>query len=767
MAGITLEQGKQIYKSGQPMTALHLIMNGKVEAQYPGGSYLLGKGDVIGICELNSEIHFLGYQAAEETTILTYPADNLDALEDLLQKHPDVARLFLLSLFRQITKLLGECAVYELKCTDLYQNMEEDYKTYRALCERYRIQPRVLEGIEDISAYLGEDVPDVWLNGYYAGFQHLYASEAAKYLTQEPGISIGMLRKGALDFRKTYSVLDEQARYRAQIIDFYFHTSGNDLFDLYTSLFYRIGQGNEDSVLLLKRINRMLKEFERDSSLSEEQLATRINSFKTNLAHLGSSAASDKSASDTDDKTILSRLAGSMNTILEFAGYDLDMGNSLRELIHTYKALEDKSSTDDSASRLRKKLTESFYTLYPIVFERAVQLSRNDIPVPVRMFLYFGYIDEELAGAENCDSLYRLAENMTDSGDFGVYTFYDWLCAIYNGKKSPSRNEFDEDYTDHIHKQKASGNISAAEADALENNPMSRVNYELKNLFPSVNKVTYGRITTFCPFFSADNVLKDLNDSFVDASKASKGLSMIRSIDYSAFYRESLDYNNMEIMGKEIIHLEFLPDIVLMPNVGIRGVMWQEIEGKKRNSPGRMFFSIFHMEDFNTTLVRLTGEFRWEMCKRIQGSRWNDISDSSLTSEYFDYIQFYRKNYDLSADAKERIKNSLQKAKNSFKEMFVRDYVIWVLFEGSGSPRLNKVARKILFTYCPFPAAINKTLAQNPLFAELLEHRRIVTGQKLHHWDVFSQKLRNAGTTVPETVTQERAFLEGTVNNPS
>ena len=99
--------------------------------------------------------------------------------------------------------------------------------------------------------------------------------------------------------------------------------------------------------------------------------------------------------------------------------------------------------------------------------------------------------------------------------------------------------------------------------------------------------------------------------------------------------------------------------------------------------------------------------------------------------------------------------------------MFVRDYVIWVLFEVSGSPRLNKVARKILFTYCPFPAAINKTLAQNPLFAELLEHRRIVTGQKLHHWDVFSQKLRNAGTTVPETVAQERAFLEGTVNNPS
>ena len=40
MAGIMLEKGKQIYKIGQPMTALHLIMNGKVKVQYPGGSYL-------------------------------------------------------------------------------------------------------------------------------------------------------------------------------------------------------------------------------------------------------------------------------------------------------------------------------------------------------------------------------------------------------------------------------------------------------------------------------------------------------------------------------------------------------------------------------------------------------------------------------------------------------------------------------------------------------------------------------------------------------
>ncbi|MGN0166495.1 MAG: Crp/Fnr family transcriptional regulator [Acetatifactor sp.] len=761
MAGITLEKGKQIYKAGQPMTALHLITKGKIQAEYPGGSYQLGKGDVVGICEICSEVHFLGYTTLEESVILTYPVNNMDALDDLLQKHPDVARLFLLSLFRQITTLLEQSSISEMKCASLHQNLLEDYQNYNALCTRYRIQPRILDGLDDAAAYLGDESPDIWLNTYYMGLQHLYSVEISKYLVQEPGVSLGMLRKGSLDFRKTYTVLDEQYHYRAQVADFYFNQTGNDLFDLYTSLYYRLGQNGEDAKALYTDISRMIRDFEKDSSLTAEQFSARVSSFQSNMERISTPEKAESREQDAAGKAILSELAGSMNTILEYAGCDPDTGAEIRQHVNAYKALEDKNSTDDSVNKLRRQLTEEFYTLYPILFERAVDTPY--IPIPVRMFLYFGYLDEELAGAENCVILYNLVCGMQDTGKFGVYTFFDWLSAIFNGEKNPSRNEFDEDYVDYIHKQKASGNISASEAEAMERDPMSRVTYELRNMFPSVNKITYGRITTFCPLFTADNVLKDLNASYVDVSKISKALEMIRSIDYSAFYRESLDYENIDVMGKETIHLECLPDVILMPNVGIRGVMWQEIEGKKRNTPGRMVFSIFHMEDINTTMVRLTGEFRWEMCKRIQGSRWNDVSERSLTSEYFDYIQFYRKNHDLSADAKERIKNSLQKAKNSFKEMFVRDYVQWVLFEGNGSPRLNRVARKIMFTYCPFPASLNATLAQNPLFSELLDHQRIVTGQKLHHIDVLIQKFRNSGISVPETLTTERAFIEGKI----
>jgi hypothetical protein len=208
------------------------------------------------------------------------------------------------------------------------------------------------------------------------------------------------------------------------------------------------------------------------------------------------------------------------------------------------------------------------------------------------------------------------------------------------------------------------------------------------------------------------------------------------------------------------LHYEYLPDIILMPNAGIRGVMWQEIEGKKRNSPARMCFSIFHMEDINTSFLRMTGEFRWELCKRIQGGRWNDVSERSLTSEYFDYIQFYKKNHDLSSEAKERVRTALLQAKNSFKEMFVRDYMQWIMFEGNGSPRLNKIARRIFFTYCPFSAEICAKLDQNPLYADLLSQHRIHNAQKRHQIDMLYQKLRNSNAPIPDTLERERSFYD-------
>lgn len=760
MPGITIEKSKTICKCEQPMTTLYLITQGRVKVRCPGGSYQIGIGDVAGICEICSEVHYLEYTALEDTTLMPYPLTGMDALEDLLLKRPSIAKLFILSLFRQFNAMLEQSSLSEVNSAELYRKLRADLDLYTNLCSQNKIPTRIPAEMEEIEAYL-EETPDEWLNKYYFSLQRVYGGENSQILLQEPGLSLGILRKGSLDLFKTYRVLDAQSQYRSTIVNCYFNPSGDDMFDTMTKLYYRLCQAGQDSGKLYESIEQMLQLPEQYDIPQESQAIPRVTAFRKKVEVLAT-PGTETGAKDSSDTDILSLLEGSLETILDFAGLDRENEVSFREHVAQYKAASDKTSTDDAYTRLRRTLTDEFYLLYSEVFERS--LSVPELPAPVRMFLYFGYVDEQLAGSDNSVILYRLACYMNAPGQSGVYTFYDWLMSIYNGEKNPSRSELDEDFDDFIHQQKRKGNLSAAEIAALENNTLEKVRYELRNLFPSANKVTFGRVTAFCPLFTAENVLKDLMGSFITPDRISSALTMLKGIDFSAFHRETIDYEASQIMNREAIHVEYLPDIILMPNAGIRGSLWQEIEGRKRNSPSRMVLPVFYMEDLDTAMVRMTGEFRWEMCKRIQSGRWNDVSEPSLTSEYFDYIQFYKKNSELSKDAKEKLQNSLTRAKNSFREMFVRDYITWILYEGNGSARLNKVARKILFTYCPFPASMDSSLEQNPMYAELLSRQKILTGQRVHKLEILKQRIRNSGAPIPDCLEQELTFAARTPN---
>ncbi|MCR5278405.1 MAG: cyclic nucleotide-binding domain-containing protein, partial [Lachnospiraceae bacterium] len=454
-------------------------------------------------------------------------------------------------------------------------------------------------------------------------------------------------------------------------------------------------------------------------------------------------------------------LANSIDVILEFAGVENDTADAFRKAIHKFKQLPDKAATDDNARRLRNEITKLFYEIYVDTFRESIR--NYDIPTVVKMFLNFGYVDAELAGIENANYLYSIAEDYRGDSGRGVYTAYEWLEAIYNQEKDPSRNELDTDFLSYLHEQRVKGEIDEHTERRKANDPTERLLFEINNMFPSVNKVTYGRISIFCPIFSEHNVIKPLQSCIVDPDKLMDCLTRLEKVDYGAFYRETVYVNEDCGIPKEFINVRITPDIIIFPNVGTRGVMWQEIEGRKRTTPARFMISAFHIEDLDATFTRLVGEYRWEMCKRIQGARWNDIGDRSLTSEYFDYVQFYKKNSELSAEAKEKIKNSLVKAKNSYKEMFVRDYVTWVIFEGAGSPRLNKLARGIIFTYCPFNKELRESLGKNPIYKEFVEHFNVRLQQKLHHIDNVIKKIDASGQSVPQEILINRAFVEGTL----
>lgn len=748
MAAKETKKGIILYQAGQPIENLHIIAGGKVRAYFPGGELYLGKGDVLGLCDLYYGVHSLTYETVEDTQTGTYPYRQLSDLKALL-KIPEITHFFLYSSARQAAALFGAYTNAARQAETLYTSLHAQYDAYKELCRRNNIPAKSLPALEESFTPSQEDDPDSFLAPYYADFN---ATNAIKYaFLSSSALSEGFMLQASRDIRRAVEACQRIDDCLRQYYAIMLNKDFADLFELFASLQISLKKAEADMQDAVCSMNSLTDQLKSSSYINQELLQERLDAFGRSLELAGTEEENSIEANAAELKDSLGR-------ILSYSGISKDAGDEFRGLLAEYKGLPDKNSTDDSCRSLRLRISKAFYPIYTAAFKNS--LKDDSIPVPVLMFLHFGYMDEELAGMENAMKLYPLAYRLPKKPQGHVYTFYQWLLAIYNGDKEPSRNEFDNDYPAHLRELKNKGQISAEEEGRMLNDPMEWVNFELENAFPTVNKITYGRITTFCPVFSAHTVFKSIENAFVTEEAVENALQMIRSIDYSAYYRETNFSSPPHNIVREPIQVEILPDVILTPCVGNRGVMWQEIEGKKRNSPARMFLAAFHMEDITDTLVRLTGEYRWEMCRRIQGVRWNDISERSLTSEYCDYAQFYRKNSDLSADAKDKVKTALQKAKNSYKEMFVGDYVTWIQFEGNGSPRLNKVARAILFMHCPFSAEIRTKLAANPLYKEMLEAYKVRNAQKVNHLQAVCQRFRSRGDDVPEELEAQRVFLE-------
>ena len=761
MSEFIVKAGETFTTAGRSIDKIWIIKSGKVKVECDGGSYELGPGDVIGVCEVFLEVHFLTYVALEETTAYIYPLVSVESVDSILNSNSDIARMFIRSCIRQITKLIYSYRTGQVRCNAIYDSLKACYNIYINLASYVGVNLERNEGIENLEVYSNNEELDFWLSGYYEGLNRIYAGENYKALIAEPDISVGMLRKGCLDARKSVQLMGERYQFVKKCLNYYFIEEEGGLFYRLLKVFERFSEDTNIKNNFLNKMNIIVYEASKFPMASGSRLAHKIKECSEILRNLRmNTMPSENTVQENVESDTIEELNESLDTILDFAGIVGSERRFFKININKLNMLKDKNSIDDETMALKREITAEFYQIYSEVFFRSLEKA---IPSAVRMFLYFGYIDETLAGRYYTKVLYQLSEELKANvpESTGVYTFYDWLLAIYRGEKKPCRNEFDVDFSDYVRELKNSKKVTPAEAEKLLEDGEAKVSYELDNIFKTANKITFGRVSTFCPVFCEENILKELKDCFVKPDSIRIKLNTVKSIDYSAFYRQTLALGDGDIMAREHVHIEKLPDFVLMPNAGVRGIMWQEIEGKVRTTPGRMFISVLHMEDLQNTIIRMTGEFRWELCKRVQGARWNDVTDPSLTSLYCDYVQFYRKNSNLSPEMKEKVKLSLQRCRNSFKEMFVQDYITYILYEGNGSPRLNKVARQILFEFCPPDAEGIEKLSKNPTYMELIKLRQFKQEQKLQRYDGLERKLLRETGSIPESLKQEIDFVKG------
>ncbi len=461
---------------------------------------------------------------------------------------------------------------------------------------------------------------------------------------------------------------------------------------------------------------------------------------------------------DFDEEAAWSQLEKSLPRILAYAELEPEETDYFTQLMESYRMPAQQTSTSDDARQLRRDIAKEFYKIYYLVFTKAV----NSLTTPpiISMFLNFGYMDENLLSKENALDLYRLSLIVEkECSGKGVYTIYSWLREILWGDKDPSKNNMDADYTETINSNKRNGKISAEEAEAALQDNEAKVRFEIENMFTSANRVVHGRSSHFCPVLTDNEITKNFSTLIATTEKIISCIDSIRQKDFSAFYREIIYRNKDCEIEREFIMSEILPNIILMPGTGNDGIMWQEIEGRKKDSPARFIIPIFPTVNISSILTCITARFRWEMCKRIQGVYWNDISEPSLTAEYSDYIQFYKRNRELPEAAKDKIKSTLKSCRGNYREVFVRDYETWIIYESVGSFRLNKVARRILALYCPFAKEFREKLAVNPMVKDLFSGTSKAFSPKQKHLELVISQLERKGMDVPQELLDFKEFL--------
>lgn len=758
MEVLRVQKGQIVAKRNEKVKEWYLIQEGAVIQKFAFTEVTMEKNAIIGILEYDR--FMCDYVAGADTVLAVFPCEGAEDLKKILTSQENLRSIFLRAAIEQRHKMLCLYADLQRKTRQFHSFAETVYNDYHTICGKYQLEELAFAGMEFFKPLEMQHKAEMWEVNNSISLVKNYLPEYLQLMIKDDSLCVGSIMEAAAQMRRVSQGIGEMVSYLTYNQDILLSSSGNDLFYLFFDLEVKAAKNNYDREPVKKEINTIADFVQKLHIYDKQLIARRLNEYQNYDFEDREATAPEQMAYNLmDGRDELDVTEDCLGEILTYAGLEQPEIVKIRDQIESYENLPDMLSTDDEAYRLRRQLAPMFYDVYYKVFMHAMKESDKLSPI-IKMFLNFGFMDIRFVGEENANELYSLASHLDICNSEHVYTIYEWLKNVYEGKKEPSKNEFDMDFTAYLTDMRRNGKITPEQVAELQKNQEMKVKFEIQNMFTSGNKVTYGKITTFCPILGEYDLINSVEKMLVTARKLEEALNNVRKVDFSLFYRETIFSDPQKDINREMIMKEVLPDIILMPNAGTRAMMWQETAGVKRDTPGRFMFPIFTAVDLDDMMIETAGRFRWEMCRKIQGVHWNDIREKSLTAEYCDYIQFYRKNSDLSVDAKEKLKSALVRAKNNYREVFVKDYQNWVKFESQGSFRLNKVARDILVRYCPFTKAVREELKANPMYQMSIQRFEIGNAKKVQRIVGVYEKYKKAGGVITPELKENLLFYQ-------
>lgn len=760
-----VKKGEIIFQEGEELTQIGIVLSGKVLMQGENVRMIRPQGSYLALNALENQNHRATYTALEDSVVYALPVQGESTIRNIIAKNADYRAIMVSSQFRTAVETYRIRSSLIERAQRLCSFAQRSYEEYKGICGNFGIPAIGVEELEELQTYeepqgVNEDrIPyyeegaKIPLNATKMYFS--YSEEMAYFQVIEIGELVTALLEDCA----------EVTEYIRNLMDVMCLRTRDNLFDYICEKAHEISEAddipNEVNILLNGIADEIAFQHKELGSQMQNVPGFDINSLKSKMEGLVSGIApvvAERSQEEREEdiKRDVASLRGSMDQILKFAAFSDADSETLRTNVDLLVKAPDRMSVEDDIKKAKKVITPLVFKLYLSCY-RKIKEGLLHPPKAVELFMNYGMLDERLLDEEHLQFLCGIEQDVNE-GPCKVVTMMEWLDMIHDGRREPSKSEFDEDYVENLRSLKKQGEITEKEQKALLNDMDRRVEYEVMNMQMSNSRTIYGQPSSYMPILYKEAIFGYLDKILVTKKKINESVQRLIKIDYSVFYREVI-YSNTDLkIINETVMKNVYPDVILFPLFGTNAAMWQEIGGRNKGTPGRFCFPIMTSSNIDDMMVKMFGRFRWELCRCIQGMAWNDVKVKSLTSEYMDYIQFYRKNRDLSDEARDKVKLQIQKSRNNSRETFLIDYEAWVKNEANGSMKMNKVARELLATYCPFEKGIRMRLnAQRPY--EVAQARSFRNAQKKkQELELKIKSLQKVTPEVPEEIMNTYKF---------
>ena len=450
------------------------------------------------------------------------------------------------------------------------------------------------------------------------------------------------------------------------------------------------------------------------------------------------------------------KLKDSPKQICKLTGVD---PKDTKLLLDSLKALEKLPSPIDANPDARK-LRRGIETVYWKAWTQGYKIYRaqgiEKTPLPLRLMLSYGFFDETMLDDNHLSFLYQQKADKSQV-NYPIYSNLEWLDIISSRKESPSLDELGLTYFEKLKSEdKAAGWKRESDVPAEVDTNEKRIEHEITNMLISNVRLTSGAPMASLPFLNRYQLFLSMEKSLLTKKFVSNKIDELLNVDFSAFYREVI-FNSEELgISKEFIQEEVIPNFIIVPSTGSKFMMWQDLAGRSKSSRGRILLPCFNTADFSASLRQTIATFRWELIKSVMGADWNNVGLPSLTADYTDYVQFYKKNRDLSPEIKKKLKNEFKRFRSD-RDRFANDYSHWVQSESQGVLKLNKVVRSIFYKHVPFHKTIRDKISKQPAFDEL--HNRFKNIQNRKHQQLIA-RYRKFSDALPEVLKRNLDFYE-------